>query len=299
MFFKRPGQSVGSCLGSLIAFAAVMAVIWICIAYFGAIVLVCFLGAGVFVGAVYAVISYVRAFPDSINDVATYSFAGRPALVFSKKVGYFQICLAKYSFGYDIDYAKRIFARFSAKPFLSFAKWMYFALAVSVIVFGIAVLIVMLAVNSVVILTLFVGWFAGIAVYALAIIAAGTVTMFVVALIIPFTRIGSSFTSSCYRFAGRNAFSEIPAIASRYFLQEKDWTAAVWNGDLSYAASKRYSSQGKAWLSPATVFAFGLTCFAPIFAVITLFIGTIASFAIFLCVYVINCLWITVRRIFP
>lgn len=299
MFFKRPGQSVGSCLGSLIAFVAVMAVIWICIAYFGAIVLVCFLGAGVLVGAVYAVISYVRAYPDSINDVATYSFAGRPALVFLKKVGYFQICLAKYSVGYDIDYAKRIFARFSAKPFLSFTKWMYFALTVSVIAFGIVVLIAMLATNFVIILALFIGCCVGIAVYALSIIAAGAVTMLAVSVVIPFTRIGSSFRPACYRFVGRNAFSEIPAIASRYFLQEKDWISAVWNGDMSFAASKRYLSQGKMWLSPASVFAFGLTCFAPVFAFITLFIGTLLSFAIFLCVYVINCLWIIIRRIFP
>lgn len=38
---------------------------------------------------------------------------------------------------------------------------------------------------------------------------------------------------------------------------------------------------------------------APVFAFITLFVGTILSFAIFLCVYVIDCLWIVVRRIFP
>lgn len=103
MFFYRSrdpyyGYSpAAGCFGSLLATLVIAAILIVCAIYIGFYVLVGLLIIGAIVGGVTAVFSLFKALPQTVKDMSSQIYRGNKIVVLLKKIGYFFVCLAKYS----------------------------------------------------------------------------------------------------------------------------------------------------------------------------------------------------------
>jgi len=300
-FFVRnryPGYcpySSGNCLGSLLTFLVVATLLAVCIAYFGLIVLAVFLAIGAGIGLICAIISYIKAIPSSVNDAKYYAFIGNRLVVFLKRVGYFHICLGKYSIQNAVDIARKSFQKAQPKALLSFSKWLYLSLGITTLVGSVVVLVLILlaSIAFVCYLILSVLSLAGLAVLALALLH------LLIPMWICFKQLVLSCTAyffpTCFLFQGKRKLRDIVTVLQFFLTQVRNWISASYQHSAAFANNLKQSTQYQKWLSPKRILAYNLWLVTPVGATIAIGISAIFAFVLFIPCYIINTLFILVR----
>ena len=223
MFFYRSRDPYYSpaagCFGSLLATLVIAAILIVCAIYIGFYVLIGLLIIGAIVGGLTAVFSLFKALPQTVKDMSSQIYHGNKVVVLLKKVGYFFVCLAKYSISNDLQYAQNAFQKFSAQRTLSFSKWVNFALGVTVLIFGLLILLGILS-------------FAVVLTVSLLMLAIN-VTVISIAIMIGVGLFGNmffvvkeaihsgkqKFSPICFKFSGRCYFSDLLSVPKTFIMQ--------------------------------------------------------------------------------
>ena len=301
MFFYRSrdpyyGYSpADGCFGSLLATLVIAAILIVCAIYIGFYVLVGLLIIGAIVGGVTAVFSLFKALPQTVKDMSSQIYRGNKIVVLLKKIGYFFVCLAKYSISNDLQYAKNAFQKFAANRVLSFTKWVNLALAVTVLVFGLLMLvgilffavfstvsIIMLVINiSIILIAIMfgVGFLYNLFFVAKEAIHSGK----------------RSFSPVCFKFAGRCYFSDLLSIPKTFVKQMGTWIGSVWRNSMNLMSKYRLWLTTKRWILFPLSIAFIISC--PISALIFIAVASLIIFALALLVYLVDVIWIVIKAI--
>ena len=301
MFFYRSrdpyyGYSpAAGCFGSLLATLVIVAILIVCAIYIGFYVLVGLLIIGAIVGGVTAVFSLFKALPQTVKDMSSQIYRGNKIVVLLKKIGYFFVCLAKYSISNDLQYAKNAFQKFAANRVLSFAKWVNLALAVTVLVFGLLMIvgilffavfstvsIIMLVINiSIILIAIMfgVGFLYNLFFVAKEAIHSGK----------------RSFSPICFKFAGRCYFFDLLSIPKTFVKQMGTWIGSVWRNSMNLMNKYRLWLTTKRWILFPLSIAFIISC--PISALIFIAVASLIIFALALLVYLGDAIWILIRAV--
>jgi hypothetical protein len=120
-------------------FLVIIGIIIALAAQVGGIILLIFLGVGVVIGAVCAIIAYINAVVDACKSLKTVS-AKNGVLTFLARWWYLFKNSSLTAFKNNFSFAHNALIRAGTHKFLSFKKWMWFIVAPSVIVFGTAMI---------------------------------------------------------------------------------------------------------------------------------------------------------------
>lgn len=140
MFWKRRGSGsslLGGFLAKIFIVLAIIAIILLIAGFISWYILLAFLAVGVLIGLVYAIRSYIRGCITAKRSLISYTSAhtGKLAEIFDK-VLYFNIETAKNAFIENKSVASNALSKAKILRVLSFKKWMWLIVALSVIVFG-------------------------------------------------------------------------------------------------------------------------------------------------------------------
>lgn len=302
MFFYRSrdpyyGYSpAAGCFGSLLATLVIAAILIVCAIYIGIYVLLGLLIIGAIIGGLAAVFALFKALPQTIKDVSSQIFRGNKIVVLLKKIGYFFVCLAKYSINNDLQYAKNAFQKFAANRVLSFSKWVNFAFAVTVLIFGLLMLIAILffaALSTISLIMLVIN----VSIISIAIIfgVGFLCNLFFVAK----EAIHSGkrcFSPICFKFTGRCYFSDLLSVPQTFFKQMGAWIGATWRNSMNLLSKYKWRLTTKRWILFPLSIAFIISC--PISAVIFLALASIIIFILALLAYLVDAIWILIKAMF-
>ena len=302
MFFFRSrdpyyGDSpAAGCLGSLLATIIIAVILIVCAIYIGIYVLLGLLIIGAIIGAFAALFALFKALPQTIKDMKSQKYRGNKAVVVLKKIGYFFVCIAKYAFHNDLQYAKNAFQRFTSARVLSFSKWINLALAVTVLIFGLLMLAAIVLLAGLCVISLIMIIINIIILLIAVLIGIGILyNLFLIAREAIYSR-KRYFCPSCFKFKGQCDFTDLLSIPKSFIKQIGAWIRAIWRNSMNLL--KKY----KFWLSTKRGVLFPL-CVAliiscPVSAVIFIALASLIMFAVALLVYLVDSIWIIVKALF-
>lgn len=302
MFFYRSrdpyyGYSpADGCFGSLLATLVIAAILIVCAICIGFYVLIGLLIIGAIVGGLTAVFSLFKALPQTVKDMSSQIYHGNKVVVLLKKVGYFFVCLAKYSISNDLKYAKNAFKKFVAQRILSFSKWVNFALGVTVFIFGLLILFGIL-------------FFAVVLTVSLLMLAVN-VTVISIAIMIGVGLLGNmllavkkaihsgkqKLSPVCFKFSGRCYFSDLLSVPKTFIMQMGKWIGTTWTNSINLIGKYKSWLNTKRWILFPVAIAFIISC--PISALIVIALASIILFVLALPVYLVDAIWILIKAIF-
>lgn len=301
MFFYRRRPCSGcspaaGCLGALLVILAVVVILIVCAVYIGTYVLLGLLIIGTIVGGATAIFSLFKALPQTVRDIRNQTYSGNKAVVLLKTVGYFFVCLAKYSIGNDIQYARNAFQRFSAKRFFSFSKWVNFALGITVLIFG------LLALAGVLILAaLFTG---SLLLIAIGLVAMAAAVMIGIGLLYNVFLMGKEainsgkqiFSPLCFKFTGHCFFADLISVPKTFMTQMGKWIARIWLCAMGLLGKYKswFNTKHRIWY-PLTI-AFIVAC--PIATLLFSVIAAPIAIAMAIPVYLVDAIWILIKAVF-
>ena len=300
LFFRRDpyyGYSpFADWFGSVLATLVIVVILVMCAIYIGFYMLLGLLILGAIIGGLTAVFSLLKALPQTVNDMSRQIYHGNKVVVFFKKVGYFFVCIAKYSISNDIQYAKNAFQRFASKRMLSFLKWINLALGITVLIFGLLVLLGVLfsaALLTLALLTLAMH----IVFVSIAIIFAVGLLYNLVLVVKEAIRSGSqSFFPVCFKFSGRCYFSDLLSIPKAFIAQMGKCIGITWTNSMNLLGIYRSWLIAKHWIYFPVAIAFIISC--PIVALVFIAVASPMVMALALAVYLVNAIWILIKVIF-
>lgn len=300
MFFFRRNRYYDDAeiFANIMVFLVVFVLLGVFIFYFALIVLSIFLAIGAVIGGIYAVIGVISVLPQVITDVKAKSYRGGRTAVFFKKFLYFFVSIAKFSIVELIRRAKKILVKFSARRFLSFTKWMYLMLAISIIVFGIAILASVWGFCAALLLAVI---FAVLSLFGMLVAALCIVALAMNAVVAAeglFVCVGKCFIPTCCRFSGKPPLSEIGKIPGRYCRQTGDFARTVWRGCGNVIADLERRAGQHIIIHPYMMFILALKITYYVFVPVVIAAGILLISAAFIVVYLINTIWILIRSMF-
>lgn len=302
MFFYRSrdpyyGYSpAAGCFGSLLATLVIVAILIVCAIYIGMYVLLGLLIIGAIVGGLTAVFALFKALPQTIKDMSSQIYRGNKIVVLLKKIGYFFVCLAKYSISNDLQYAKNAFQKFSANRVLSFSKWVNLALAVTVLIFGLLILVAILFFAAISTISLIVLAINIVLVSIAIMLGVGFLyNLFLVAKEAVHTG-KRSFSPVCFKFAGRCYFSDLLSVPKTFFKQMGAWIGTTWKNSMNLLSRYQSWLTTKRWILFPLAIAFIISC--PISALIFILLASVIVFVLGLLVYLVDAIWILIKATF-
>lgn len=301
MFFYRSrdpyyGYSpAAGCFGSLLATLVIAAILIVCAIYIGFYVLVGLLIIGAIVGGVTAVFSLFKALPQTVKDMSSQIYRGNKIVVLLKKIGYFFVCLAKYSISNDVQYAKNAFQKFSTQRTLSFSKWVNLALGVTVLIFGLLILFGIL--SFAVLIT------ASLLMFAINIVIVSIAVMISVGFLCNMFFVikeaihsgKQSFSPICFKFKGRCYFSDLLLVPKTFIVQMGKWIGTTWTNSMNLLGNYKSWLNTKSWVWFPLSIAFIVSC--PLSTLLVIGLGILVIFVLTLLVYLIDAIWIVIKAI--
>lgn len=291
------GPNPGSCLGTIVVSLIIVALLTFFCIYFGSIILIIFLIIGGILGLGCAVYACAKAIPQTVNDVKNTYFQGNKIIQFLKKLGYVFICIAKYSLANIFDLAKLSIAKFKSYKLLSFKKWMYFALLIGVVVFGLILLVSLIAVTVLavfgIVFLLFQVTFVVVSVFAVI----GVLTNFVISEMnfIKLSKNANLF--SCFRFNRSCTFKNVLSIPKEFFALMKDWIKDGWLADIAFTNGLRNKYSAYNVFSVQNILAFAFWIIMPISACVSIAVTFVLTCLCFLPAYIVNIIWIVINAV--
>lgn len=133
----RESSSPSNFLAKILIVLAVIAIILILAAFVSWYILIGFLAVGVMIGLFYAIRSFVRGCITAKRSLSSYASTrvGKFSIIFDKLL-YFNVEAAKNAFAENKTVATNAFSKSKSLRILSFKKWMWLIVALSVMVFG-------------------------------------------------------------------------------------------------------------------------------------------------------------------
>ena len=300
MFFRRDpycGYSpAAGCFGSLLAFLVVAIILIVCAIYIGIYVVFGLLIIGAVIGGLTAVYALCKALFQTARDMSSQTYRGNKIVVALKKIGYFFVCIAKYSINNDFKYAKSAYQKFTTKKALSFSKWINLALAATVLVFGLLMLVAILffaVLIAVSLMTLVIN---------LCVVA--IVIMFGIGFLVNMFFVvkeailcgKKSFSPMCFKFAGRCYFSDLLSVPKTFIFQMGNWIGSTWKGSMNLL------NNYKSWLNTKRLIwfplAIALIISCPISAILIIAVTLLILVALSLFLYLIDAMWIIIKAVF-
>lgn len=176
--YERP--SAGELFGSIMVFLVILALIISILWWIGVTALIVFLCIGGAIGLGYALFVYVRAFISSVSTVWGYTPNSSGVLMGTlEKLFVLSATSAQTAFQENLNVASGAITRSRAYGIISFRKWMWLVAALSVMVFGVALIIAVILLEFSLVLAVaaaFVGLIAALC--ALYIVAATFYALF-------------------------------------------------------------------------------------------------------------------------
>ncbi len=285
MFGRKSG-----CASSIISTLAVIIVIFIIglilFSYIGLIALLIFLGIGVGIAAIYALVVYVRALITASRELGggTNSFVG-----FLKNwVKLF--CLAsRYAFKENLTVASNALGKSRQYKFISPRHWMWFIVAPAAIIIGSLVIVGVIVLQAVIFMALAFILVMAMAVYALIafLFACGYAMFFSVKNTVA-EGLRDVFT---FNFTRSATLSEFGSSVKQYFVGLCTVMASVWQQNLSIGQSnKSYASSYKI-IQPQYVFLFATFMAMPIVSVLYFAIVFIIALVCFIPIALVSFIW--------
>lgn len=285
---RRPDP--GDLFGSFMTFLVILFIVIMLAVYFGGIILLIFLGIGVLIGGVCAIIAYINAFVDACKSLGNIT-GNSPIGTFFKKWWYLFKTSSLTAFKNNFSFAHNALIRAGGHKLLSFKKWMWFIVAPSVIIFGTA----MIAVFALLQISL-IGFVLYVIISLLLIVASiyfviglgysfwkvGKETAFSFSLSNPFTSINfcRGYKISDFTFFVKNYFSSVIALI-----------ANIWKGSIALCSNNIASASGYPAINLVRFF----LLFSPIsiMFVTVLFIAliAIASIVVFIPLAIAKLFW--------
>lgn len=138
--YEKPSAS--DIFASLVVTGVIIAIIAMLVIYVGMIVLWIFLGIGGVIGLAYALFVYFRAFFRTIGSMSGYAprHTG-PIGIFLEKLFAFTAAASKAALTDNLMMAGSAVARSNQYRIISFRKWMWLVAALSIFVFGLALIV--------------------------------------------------------------------------------------------------------------------------------------------------------------
>lgn len=272
---RRPDP--GDVFGSVIAILVVICIIAAFAFYFGAIVLLVFLGIGAVIGGAYAIFVYVKAF---VNACKTLGYVHGSNGLTSALLRWWHLfkTASVDAFKSNLSVAHSALLRAGNYKLLSFKKWMWFIVAPTVLILGTA-MIAFVALAQVFIMLSIIGILLTLLVFALVLV--GVISLVFAAI--------KCFPNYKYAFPYHNPFSaanfcrgftfyDLGNVCSGYFIALVQLIASVWRDMISFiktcfSDAKNYALFNPVryflFLSPVGTLALNLLCIAVIFIVLT------------------------------
>ncbi len=300
MFFRRDpyyGYSpAAGCFGSLLAFLVIATILIVCAIYIGVYILIGLLIIGAIIGGLAAVVALFKALPQTIRDMNSQNYHGNKIVVVLKKIGYFFVCISKYSINNDWQYAKNAYQKFASKKALSFSKWVNLALAATVLIFGLLMLVAILFFAA-----LFV---ASLIVFIINLILVAIVIMLGISLLCNMffvmreaIRCGKkSFSPICFKFTGRCYFSDLLSVPKSFFAQLGSWIGTTWKSSINLLSNYKSWLNTKRWLWFPLAIAMIISC--PISSILIIAVAVIILVVLSLLIYLVDAIWIIIKAIF-
>lgn len=301
MLFYRRDPNYGyspaaGCFGSLLATLVIVTFLIVCAIYIGFYVLVGLLIIGAIVGGLTAVFSLLKTLPQTVKDMSSQIYHGNKVVVLLKNVGYFFVCLAKYSISNDVQYAKNAFQKFSSQRVLSFSKWINLAWGITVLVFGLLMLLGIL--SSVFFLA------ASLLIFVINVIIVSIGIMIGIGFLCNMFFVvkeavhsgKQSFSPVCFKFLGRCYFSDLLSVPKTFMIQMGKWIGTTWTNSMSLLGNYKSWLNTKHWIWFPLSIAFIISC--PLSALIFIAVASLIMLVVALPVYLLDAIWILIKAIF-
>ena len=300
MFFYRRDPYYGysratGCFVSLLLSLFIVAILVVCAIYIGAYVLFGLLIIGAVVGGLSAVFALFKALPQTIKDMSCQIYRGNKIVVLLKNVGYFFVCIAKYSINNDFQYAKNAYQKFASKRVLSFSKWVNLALAVTVLIFGVLIILGILSLSVIIAFFLLLAVINIVIAFIIIMCAVGLLYN-VFSLVKETIHSGKrSFSPICFKFGGRCYFSDLLTVPKSFISQMARWIGDTWTNSVKLLNNHKSSLNRRRviWFP----FSVALIVSCPLSALIIIALASMIIFVIALMIYLLDAIWILVKAV--
>ncbi len=278
--------------GGCFAFLAIFIIIAIIAIWIGWYILLFFLGLGLIVGCVFALIIYIRALVEAIRELAAAPpYASNKLLTVLKGYGMLLVKVIANSFRETMTVVSNSFTKFLNHRVLSFQKWMWLTVvvtvAVSELVFLLAVIMFQFALVAAILTLIF---YAVLTVLAINMIAALGYTA-VLAMMHLIKNVGTYQRMNHFTFSSISTFSAWLDAPRLLLASEKEFFRAMIE-DTSLRASTFFAYSGAHRLISVQKW-FNLTCGLAIWIVtIALSLAfTVCYLIVFLAIWIANLFW--------
>ncbi|MBQ3063414.1 MAG: hypothetical protein IJC99_01245 [Clostridia bacterium] len=295
--YKRPEP--GDILGSILVVLVIVAMLFFIWAYLSAIVLAVFLGIGGVIGLAYTLYVYVKALASACQNLGGSSVSNKFLaflLGWLKLVGLTSL----YAFRENLQVANNAIIKAGGYRFLSFKKWMWLAVAVTVMLIGTVLILFLALVHLGVFLALayLAFW---LVVAALALMLAVSVVYAVINTVRNFLSAtgmhGNIFTS--FDFSGSAQFSELfPVYVKGYFGTLWGYITSIFSDNWSQSVTNFQAASGYSlvsfWHYFLLISPIGLQIVSAVAAVMLGVFFLVLFFPLFLA----NVIWLCISKIF-
>ena len=285
-----PGEQFGGCMTVLV----ILGIIFALVLYFGYFVLLFFLALGLLIGGVFSLVIYIRSLIDAIRELAASPpYASNKLLSILKGYALLVLKVTVNSFKETMTVVTNSFYKFLNYRVLSFQKWMWLTVVVTVAVCEV-LFVIAISLLQVVVITalLYIIFWLVVAVLALNIIAALGYTL-VLAFVDMLRGITTYLRMDHCTFSSSSTY---PALIGAWGLMaqgKKDYIRTVWGDTImrvrnffTFSGAHRVLSIQK-WFYLAS----GITMLICSIALNLVFL--ILYSIVFIPVWIVNALWTT------